>query len=324
MAEACAALADGARAKTLYELALPFTERYVFVGYGAICGGSIAHYLGLLAATMGRLDDAESHFADAMERNARIGGTVWLARTRVDFARALLDRGRPGDRERAGTLLEQALAAASELGLAAVGRKGASVLERAGEEPPTPAAGNVFRREGEYWTLAYEGDTARVKDSKGIRDLATLLARPGVQIAALDLVGASEGHSPSDTAAAASSAGEQALDSRARAEYRQRIRDLEEEIGEAESSGDAWRASTLRGERDAIVSALTGAYGLGGRPRRAGHPSERARQAVSWRIREAVARIERVHAALGRHLRRSIKTGIFCSYAPDDPVAWAL
>ncbi len=71
------------------------------------------------------------------------------------------------------------------------------------------------------------------------------------------------------------------------------------------------------------MGQLAGAYGLGGRPRRTGDDTERARQAVSWRIRDALARIEAVHSELGQHLRRSVRTGTFCVYAPAEPVDWS-
>jgi DNA-binding response OmpR family regulator len=46
--------------------------------------------------------------------------------------------------------------------------------------PPLPEARDaVFRQEGDYWTLAYQGTVCRLKDLKGLHYLACLLARPG-------------------------------------------------------------------------------------------------------------------------------------------------
>ena len=56
----------------------------------------------------------------------------------------------------------------------------------------------------------------------------------------------------------------------------------------------------------------------------AGSPAERARTAVTARIRDAVRRIEQVHPELGRHLRKSVRTGTFCAYDPEEPHAWQL
>jgi hypothetical protein len=46
----------------------------------------------------------------------------------------------------------------------------------------------IFRREGEFWTLAYRGLVCRLRDSKGLHHLARLLKRRGDRIAAVDLV----------------------------------------------------------------------------------------------------------------------------------------
>jgi predicted ATPase len=78
-------------------------------------------------------------------------------------------------------------------------------------------------------------------------------------------------------------------------------------------------------ERDAFVDQLTKAFGLGRRARSAGaDPDERLRKAVSARVKSAIDRIERLHPALGRHLRNSVRTGFWCSYEPERPVRWSL
>ena len=58
--------------------------------------------------------------------------------------------------------------------------------------------------------------------------------------------------------------------------------------------------------------------------RRLGDQSERARKTVTARIRDVIDRVERVHPALGAHLRASVTTGTFCSYSPPGPTAWEL
>lgn len=75
---------------------------------------------------------------------------------------------------------------------------------------------------------------------------------------------------------------------------------------------------------NSIAEQLTSATGLGGRDRRTGAPAERARSAVTRRIKESITRIAEVLPLLGHHLGARIKTGYFCSYNPhpDRPVAW--
>ena len=81
--------------------------------------------------------------------------------------------------------------------------------------------------------------------------------------------------------------------------------------------GLAWAA--LFGDERVTLRKATG---LGGRDRRTGDTSERARSAVTWRIRHAIRKLEAVHPALARHLRASIKTGAFCSYEPEKETHW--
>lgn len=109
----------------------------------------------------------------------------------------------------------------------------------------------VFRREGEYWTIVYAGTTVRLRDAIGLHYVAQLLAHPNQPFHAGELAAAVKGVSPGDP--------------------------------------------------------------------------ERARSAVSKRIRDAVRRVEEQHPALGYHLGAGIKTGSRCVYVPDPerPRPWA-
>jgi hypothetical protein len=59
-----------------------------------------------------------------------------------------------------------------------------------------------------------------------------------------------------------------------------------------------------------------------GRARKAGDVADRARKAVTSRIRESIERIGTEHPALARHLENAIRTGTFCRYQPDRPLRW--
>ena len=168
------------------------------------------------------------------------------------------------------------------------------------------------------WTLRYRGRQVRLRDSKGLRDLHALLTRPGTAVAALDLAGGAPGRVP-----AATDAGE-VIDAQARSAYRQRLRELEEEAAEADAAADIGRSARIAAERDALVEALTQAYGLGGRVRRSGSDAERARTAVTARVKDAIRRIGEAHPDLGRHLARSVRTGTFCVYEPDQQTSWSV
>jgi hypothetical protein len=123
---------------------------------------------------------------------------------------------------------------------------------------------HVFRLEGEYWTIAYEGALLRLRDAKGLRYVAHLLHHPGEWFSAVELLRTGRGI-PDGGAGV-----------------------------ETESGGSAIDPVRL----------------------------ERARSAVTKRIRAALAKIRSHHPPLGRYLLATIKTGQTCAYLPDDAARW--
>ena len=168
-----------------------------------------------------------------------------------------------------------------------------------------------FRREGEYWTLVYDGAVARVKDSRGMAYLAELMRSPNREIHALTL--ASAGLGAGDVPGAEGPA----VDVQAKAQYRKRLNELRRALDEAERNNDRAETERLNGELEWIRQQLAEAFGLGGRERATGSAAERARVSVTRAIRKAVERIQEVHPSLGEHLHRNVRTGQFCAYDPD-------
>jgi hypothetical protein len=141
-----------------------------------------------------------------------------------------------------------------------------------------------------------------------------LLEAGGREVSSLDLVAAGvEEHSTGDV-----------IDATARRQYEQRIRDLQGEIDDAEANSDYERAYRHQVELDALIEHLTAAVGRGNRTRRGADTAERARSAVTHRVRTTIRQIERLHPSLGRHLDRSIRTGVFCSYQPERATVWSV
>ena len=122
LAEGAAFLRDTRRCEQIYEMLLPQAAQNVMVSFAA-CNGPVARYLGLLAAALGRFDDAERHFEDALAMDRHLGARALGARAQGDYARMLLERDAPGDRERALQLTNDALATAQELGMKIVVEK---------------------------------------------------------------------------------------------------------------------------------------------------------------------------------------------------------
>lgn len=118
--------------------------------------------------------------------------------------------------------------------------------------------------------------------------------------------------------------GDAVLDDTAKAQYRERLSRLDEEIDRALDRYDDRRAAELDAEREALIDELRRASGLAGRTRRLGDEAERARKAVTARIRDALRRLDGHHPELAGHLRASVSTGTSCRYLPAGPVAWEL
>jgi hypothetical protein len=276
-AELAAAVRDRRRCTALYEQLLPSADEWAVVGAAVFTTGPVALQLGLLGAALGRWDDAARHLGHAVTRCDRLGARLHGDRARAELERLPTARGRA-----------------------------------TGSGEPCE-----FRRDGEVWTLIFAGRRAQLRDAKGLRDLAVLLAAPGREVAAADLV--TGGAQPVQAFGA-----DPVLDERARAEYQARLTELDDELTQADAHHDIGRSARLAAERDALIDELARATGLGGRRRRLGDAAERARTTVTARIRDAIGRIERVHPELGRHLRASIVTGTRCTYRPAETVRWSV
>lgn len=326
-AEACHLLGDEANARVLYEQVAPFAGRHA-IGQAEGSVGAVDRYLGLLAMTLGRGSDAERHLTDGLELNQRLGTAPWTAHTQYDLARVLRQLG---DDARAAGLLDQALATASRIGMEALGRRIEQLRLPAESAPPRtdrPRAG-VFRRDGDYWTVSFDGEAATLRDAKGMRYLARLLSAPGRELHALDLVQGGGMAAPARASAAALTDGVASdpfagsgplLDAEAKAAYRARLVELEDERAQAEDWNDVERAARARGEMERLAAELSRAVGLGGRDRDAASGAERARVSVTRAVRLAMSRLEAELPALGAHLRATIRTGTYCSYQPDSRI----
>lgn len=188
-------------------------------------------------------------------------------------------------------------------------------LGESATQPATAARDErvVLRRDGAMWEVGPAGATFRLPDRKGLRALAHLVARPSVEVHALELTAVIHGTSVAGIDRTGTGP---LLDPTAKAAYRERIADLQLEIDGAESDHDPARTERARLELEALTAQLAAAVGLGGRDRPSRDPAERARINVTRVIRDASARIGQHDPALGHHLSTCIHTGMFCSYRP--------
>jgi hypothetical protein len=116
--------------------------------------------------------------------------------------------------------------------------------------------------------------------------------------------------------------GEKLIDEKARQQYQKKIIELQNDLEEAEQYSDFARMEKLQEEYDRLIDHLSVSLNIKGKARKTGGAVEKARAAVTWRIRNAIARIEQHHPMLGAHLSNAIKTGTLCSYKPDREIQW--
>jgi tetratricopeptide (TPR) repeat protein len=321
--------------------------------------------LARLLALQARYDEASEWFASARAVLDEQGARPLRARTDLDEALMYLRRGAAGDAQRAAPLLEAAIEQFQAIGMPGWIKRAEELLRDSqqstvdtqedrdhgarGIHPETrdqTLGTNLFRKEGDYWSIAFDGGAFRLKDAKGLHYLAHLLRHPGHEFHALDLMmqacpeqsrracpeprrrvsGAGAGVSDADHQGPRSTDQGPLLDAEAKADYRRRLDDVRDELAEAEQNSDLGRAAKARQEIELITEQLAAAVGLGGRDRPTGAAAERARLAVTKGIKAALQKIRANQPELARYFATSIKTGYFCSYTPDPERSqpWAL
>ena len=298
-------LDDADTALRAYELLSPFARLPMVGGLGVACFGSTHHALGVAQLTAGHLDAAIEHLRAAVQQNLALAHWPAVAASRHKLAQALARRGRPQD------------AAAARAETAAALREGAAagfaVPADAGYQAPQKTARCV--REGRDWRVELGARSIVVGHGIGMLHLAVLIANPGQEIAATELVAGLAALSRDATQA--EGAGQPVLDQEALRKYRDRLAGLDAEIDAQESDPRPDPdGTTARGEREWLLAELARASGIGGRTRSFPDGAERARIAVGKAVRRALARIGEVDPALGEQLRQSIHTGVRCCYRP--------
>lgn len=219
-----------------------------------------------------------------------------------------------GDLATASTLLREALPIAHEIRDEATAAQIAQLLAQTSRVEPTESA--TLRPEGGVWHITFNGKSAHVPDMKGLWHLRELVSRPREAVLALSLIVA-----PTDEPVPVGDAGPM-LDREALRQYRKRLADLDEELDDAEAKHDAARYAKRSSEREVLLQELARGTGLGGKSRRAGSPTEKARLNVTRTIRHAITQLSTALPELAAHLDASLATGVSCCYEPPTNVAW--
>jgi hypothetical protein len=341
LAQSCAEIGDASHARPLYDALVPFSE---LITISPVAGymGPVARLLGVLAETLGDRALAERHLRAALELARGQRMLPMISTIAVDLAR-VIDASDPESCSEAIDLLAEAERGAAELEMPALAQRARGVAEalpaRDRERAPRKAVAAeplsaAATREGEVWSFQFEGRTVRVRDSKGVRLLAQMLAHPGLELDALQLDRGAEsapassartGAIPAELSVDDPRAGTgPALDETAKSAYRRRVDDLREELDEAERFNDPERVARAREEMDFIARELSSAVGLGGRDRPQAAAAERARVNVTRAVKTAIRRLSVQDVSIGAELRATVQTGRYCSYRPDPrrPIDW--
>lgn len=183
-----------------------------------------------------------------------------------------------------------------------------------GEEKRPSSPETIFKKEQAIWHMVFDGVEITMPDLKGFHDISRLLFRPEEQIHCTDLMGGESSMDENDYT----------MDGKARSQYENRIRELQEDIAEADEIHDLGRKEKLKEELEYLLDHLEKNLGLGGKPRKLKSSAERARAAVTLRIRGAIKKIDKHHPTLAKHFTNSLRTGIYCSYSPEEAVEWLL
>ena len=304
------------------------------IGDAALCGSVADRLTSIADRYRSRGLEASALFARAraaallgeLTGARRLAGTaagIWVdlgAPYEAAVARAFAADAAEAAGNDAAALLERSAARTAFETFGAHGRIAAMESPAVAAGPTAPMAA-VFSSHGGMRHVTFGDVTFTTADLVGFRHLARLLGRPGEETSALDLVLAERGSTPEGPAP---QLGLPALDEQARAAYRRRLTDVDEDIAEAEANNDNARAELARRDRDFLLAELGRAVGLGGRTRQIGDDAERARTAVFRSIRYAIDRLDDHSPRLAEHLRRGVATGTWCRYLPDPlaPVEW--
>jgi hypothetical protein len=192
--------------------------------------------------------------------------------------------------------------------------------------------GNHFRKKGEFWEIDFEGTHYHLKDSRGLKYIHLLLSNPNEPLSvlqmlksvtlpnrldnfnqkdAIELVGGENLRITEDRYCG------NILDKRAIISNLSRINEIDEEL---KGNNNPECQVELEEEKRDLAKQLRG-----NRFTQVNKDIERVRQAVKKAISNAIKNIRKEDPNLGKHLFKTIKTGVNCIYHPlTDTPPWNL
>ncbi|HWD82346.1 MAG TPA: hypothetical protein VG497_25785, partial [Kribbella sp.] len=265
--EAALGVGDEQLIGTAARLLTPYENRAVVNAGAVYFHGVTDDVLSRAAAVSGDTDRAEQLSSRALTAYSRLGATWWHARLQRHGVR--LTSPNPEPQPDVGQQLDVRPASLAP-------------------DAETPLALHFHPAQAGVWLIG--ADARPIRGLRGFDYLRRLLTDPGKPVAAVDLV------TDGIATVIQHDTGPQ-LDRQAATAYRQRLADLSTELDEATDWSDLARVESLTAERDALLTELSSAAGLGGRERATGSTAERARVAATKAITTAITRIAAIDPA---------------------------
>jgi len=224
--------------------------------------------------------------------------------------------------------------------------------------PPAPPAGvgpvatnpeseNKFRFDGETWTLQFDGKVVFEPDWLGLHYIEQLIQRPCKDIHSSGLVTGAYGESEEimeakylfESGVAITEADENEIADGVKlqvvtTEFRDEILPDEDRtivLGLLEKSKVELAILKTKGSVSSIpdkeweieeIEKYLAKTRFGRKNACFDSRAEKDRKSVAKAIKEAIQKIAKSHPSLAEHLRKSIKTGVYCSYQPETEIHW--
>jgi hypothetical protein len=182
----------------------------------------------------------------------------------------------------------------------------------------TVSAENIFKKEGQMWTLRFGGIETHLKHSKGLLYISYLLGSPYQEYHVAELVRAAG--DPAEKVLNFSSG--EVSSKETIANYRKRLLLIRTELKDASDKGDSLLKKELKEEKLALEKQLLQALGMRGKLKKNPDETKRQANAVSEAISRSFKTIDKIHPTFWRHLFNAINRGEYLSYTPETDISW--
>lgn len=197
-----------------------------------------------------------------------------------------------------------------------------------------PKHNYVFEQADDAWLITFEGKTANVKNSKGMKNIACLLEKSAAVFDAHELMLASgeitladgcpneERHTDDDNPSCNGEDVNARLDPTYVASIKTRLKEIKEELASAKERDDVERGEKLEEEQESILKLLRKDTKPSGGSKSFGTVPKKKRDSVRQNINQAIEYIREQHPELATHFSKYITKGKSFYYKSTQPIEW--